>query len=167
MSSIRKHFWLMNKYLPLVVQNKLRRAWLPFPDTPSIPLFRAFHSHQFPSYNYIKKRVIENNCYCETQRHSRRQEISAPTAHYSRSAETEFETTSWRLSRWIIPRLPRSVPMDEELKYKRYRENITNSVFSDAVFRTNLSTDAAACDINWNGNLRRSYINFGENWITS
>lgn len=35
--------------------------------------------------------------------------------------------------------------MDEELKYKQYRENITNLVFSDTVFRTNLSTNAA-CD---------------------
>lgn len=37
--------------------------------------------------------------------------------------------------------------MDEELKYKRYRENITNSVFSDSAFRSNLSTDGAASNI--------------------
>lgn len=138
----------MSKYFPFVVQNKLRRAY----DCH----FRTLHQFRFSTLSIplnsqvitiLKKGIIENNCYCEAQRHSRRQEISAPTAHYSRSAETEFETTSWRLSRWIIPRLPRSVPMDEELKYKRYRENITNSIFSDAVFRTNLSTSAAACDI--------------------
>jgi len=129
MLSIR-NFRVMSKYLPLVAQNKSRCARLAFPGTPSIPLFRAFHSRQFPSC-IEKKRIVKNNCYCEAQCDSRRQEISALTAHYSRSAETEFETTPWRLSRWIIPRLPRSVPMDEELKYKRYRENITNSVFSD------------------------------------
>ena len=41
------------------------------------------------------------------------------------------------------------VPMDEELKYKRYRENITTLVFSDATsaFRSNLSTDGGASDI--------------------
>jgi len=37
--------------------------------------------------------------------------------------------------------------MDEELKYKRYRENITNSVFSDGAFRSNLSNDEAVSDI--------------------
>lgn len=150
MLSVRQCFRVMSKYLPLVAQNKSRRARLAFPGTPSIPLFRAFHSRQFPSCSYIYiyiKRIVENNCYCDAQCDSRRQEISAPTAHYSRSVETEFETTPWRLSRWIIPRLPRNVPMDEELKYKRYRENITNSVFSDGAFRSNLSTDGAASNI--------------------
>lgn len=162
----------MSKYLPLVAQNKSWRARLAFAGTPSIPLFRAFRSRQFPSCNCIKKkRVVENNCYCEAQRDSRRQEISAPTAHYSRSVETEFETTPWRLSRWIIPRLPRSVPMDEELKYKRYRGNITNLLFSDGAFRSNLSTDEAASNIiETVPHTRKSGvrdINFCESWIIS
>lgn len=48
MLSVR-NFRVMSKYLPLVAQNKSRCARLAFPGTLSIPLFRAFHSRQFPS----------------------------------------------------------------------------------------------------------------------
>lgn len=57
--SIRKRFRVMSKYLPLVAQNKSRRARLAFPGTPSIPLFRAFRYRQFPSCNCIKKKSLK------------------------------------------------------------------------------------------------------------
>lgn len=61
--------------------------------------------------------------------------------------------------------------MDEELKYKRYRENITNLLFSDGVFRSNLSTDEAASNIiETVSHTRKSGVwdtNFCESWIIS
>lgn len=108
---------------PSLKINYSARGWCITTVIPSVSLFRVFHSRQFPSCNWYKKVVTENNCYCETRRQAARNIGSCRvvlTIRWDRVRNKSLKTVLMNYS--AVTR--RKVSEDEELKYKRNHENV-------------------------------------------